>query len=708
MVTLNLFRANTLIAILPATIACIILLALMPQFASAQLSDQERVQQMYIAYYGRPGDPAGIDYWAARIAAEGGAWTADIVNAFGESAEYTNRFGNLSEQDLIANLFNQLFNRAVDDAGMAFYLDLLDGTNQSGANPGDPPRRSTLAQIALDIANGAQNDDRDILTNKVEVASYFTDRLRSTGAVYQQHNIFEAMEILDIVDVTNESMDLGISAVKAYMHDPEPLPAIKMVSGLAADRSDSDRLYAVGYDPANPTLIYTLDASQIPAVITGETQVLSAGATTSYALEGLVQRVSGGFWAVSGIDSFEPTRLLEIAQDGSVLQEILLEASIRLAAEQVGFAGVAVTGGGSAEAVFVALRHELDIESYPPLEPEPPLETEPPPLEPDPRGYARIARYIPSSQEWSYFFYPLDNSAEISELALLDAQHGTLAVLERDDESGPRSRIKRVYQISVSDISEQQGLELEHPVLEKQLLYDLAPELSVRSGSASEQVDGLAYGVDGDAYLGYVDTSNSSFMLRLFAQRQNGQPVVRRGDEMAAAVEDTIRIVRGDLYVFTSPSVHRESIWGCGDDQWDIAKQWGDPTDLCYFGSLKNRTYSMRLRVDAGEGVRNNSVFIEHVGAGSQHDEWMYALADQPYDLGLPTPVGVQTCELKDPPRARGGFSIFGDCPLFTEADESWMETKNLYLMIRPAGPDASKCGAELTCRAYVRAWSPL
>ncbi len=79
-----------------------------------------QVQQMYVAYYGRPGDPAGVEYWAGRLAAVGGNWIADLVNAFGNSAEYTERFGELSNEALIDNLYQQLFNRTAEPVGRAF------------------------------------------------------------------------------------------------------------------------------------------------------------------------------------------------------------------------------------------------------------------------------------------------------------------------------------------------------------------------------------------------------------------------------------------------------------------------------------------------------------------------------------------------------------------------------------------------------------
>ena len=50
------------------------------------------MQKAYVSYYGRPADPGGLGYWAARMDAEGGSLTA-IIAAFGYSEEFNRRYG---------------------------------------------------------------------------------------------------------------------------------------------------------------------------------------------------------------------------------------------------------------------------------------------------------------------------------------------------------------------------------------------------------------------------------------------------------------------------------------------------------------------------------------------------------------------------------------------------------------------------------------
>ncbi|NEX17204.1 MAG: hypothetical protein C1943_11365 [Halochromatium sp.] len=192
----------------------------------AQISPSEQavrqVQQMYVAYYGRPGDPAGVDFWAEQVDAAGGAWIPAIIDQFGSSQEYIDRYSALSDPELIENLFLSLFNRSVDPDGMGYYVDLLNGSNLSGLNP--EMRLSTLAEIALDVANGAATGgvDRLTLDNKISVSIEFTDAIRASMRPYQAGQIPAAVALLSGVGADAASVaeaEIGILAIARMLND---------------------------------------------------------------------------------------------------------------------------------------------------------------------------------------------------------------------------------------------------------------------------------------------------------------------------------------------------------------------------------------------------------------------------------------------------------------------------------------------------------
>jgi hypothetical protein len=125
------------------------------------------VQEAYVAYYGRPADLGGQQYWANRLRDEGGNLT-NIMQAFGNSEEANRLFGNLSDEDTVTTLYRQILGRDPEcqsyetSCGWGWWVNEL----ASG--------RRTRQTIALDLLNGARNEDRDTVDNRVRASNAFT------------------------------------------------------------------------------------------------------------------------------------------------------------------------------------------------------------------------------------------------------------------------------------------------------------------------------------------------------------------------------------------------------------------------------------------------------------------------------------------------------------------------------------------------------
>lgn len=159
---------------------------------------EEDVEAMYIAYYGRPGDPQGVTYWAGELEASEGDLNA-IIDAFGTSDEYEERFSNMDNAALVNNIYRQLFGRDADSEGLTFYTDRL----QSG--------ESTLASIALQVYDGVQGLDALIVANKLTVAHAFTDHVEDNGLSYGDDQIADAKSLIARVSETNDSMSTAVA-----------------------------------------------------------------------------------------------------------------------------------------------------------------------------------------------------------------------------------------------------------------------------------------------------------------------------------------------------------------------------------------------------------------------------------------------------------------------------------------------------------------
>lgn len=166
-----------------------------------------RVQELYVAYYGRPADQAGLDYWADRVDDEG---EAAIINAFGNSAEYAALAEGQGNATLIDNIYQQAFGRPADVEGLAYYAGVLEAGDK------------TLAEIATTITNAAGGIDKQTLNARVEAASEYTAE-------------FGAEADYDI----NAAKD-AVDSAEPGVYTPELTPAIEALQ--AAQQAESDYL----------------------------------------------------------------------------------------------------------------------------------------------------------------------------------------------------------------------------------------------------------------------------------------------------------------------------------------------------------------------------------------------------------------------------------------------------------------------------------
>ena len=128
------------------------------------------VQKAYIAFYGRPADKVGLEYWAGQLNTANGNLST-IINAFGTSTEALALFGSQTQTVAVNSLYQQLFGRSADVEGLVYY-----GTELAAG-------RMTLVNIAQRIADGATGDDATIIANKLTVAQSFTDAMDSADEI---------------------------------------------------------------------------------------------------------------------------------------------------------------------------------------------------------------------------------------------------------------------------------------------------------------------------------------------------------------------------------------------------------------------------------------------------------------------------------------------------------------------------------------------
>ena len=87
--------------------------------------DSKAIQKLYIAYFGRPGDPSGINYWLSRTNEK--LTLRDISNELSRQDEYTKSIAiDKSLEFRINKIYLNLFDRKADFDGLNYWLDMIN------------------------------------------------------------------------------------------------------------------------------------------------------------------------------------------------------------------------------------------------------------------------------------------------------------------------------------------------------------------------------------------------------------------------------------------------------------------------------------------------------------------------------------------------------------------------------------------------------
>ncbi len=168
----------------------------------ATVASENNVQELYIAYFGRPADPAGLAFYADALDA-GTTTIEDIATSFGNSTEAASIVA-LSTDDYLAAVYLQAFARAYDTA--------VDGTFWADAiNSGATTKELAMIQILDGASAGA---DADSVANKVTVATTYTTAVTADGKEYATADITAAKAVLSGVTSDAATVTTGNTAAQ--------------------------------------------------------------------------------------------------------------------------------------------------------------------------------------------------------------------------------------------------------------------------------------------------------------------------------------------------------------------------------------------------------------------------------------------------------------------------------------------------------------
>jgi hypothetical protein len=122
------------------------------------------IQKLYVAYFGRPADPAGLAYWEGIVEAANGSTTA-VSAEFAASAEYRATYANMTTSQIVNAVYTNLFGRTAEAGGAAYWAGLLDNGTIS------------IDNFVADVSRAAVGTDLTAFSNKASAALAFTNAL---------------------------------------------------------------------------------------------------------------------------------------------------------------------------------------------------------------------------------------------------------------------------------------------------------------------------------------------------------------------------------------------------------------------------------------------------------------------------------------------------------------------------------------------------
>jgi len=245
-----------------------------------------------------------------------------------------------------------------------------------------------------------------------------------------------------------------------------------------------------GFQPT----IFTVDTTQTPARITAALPVTRAGRPAQKLdMEGITLDGEGGFWVASEgrTDRVTPHALYHIDAGGEIKAEIGLPPELMATEIRFGFEGITKVG----DTLWMAVQREWKD---------------------DPKNHVKLVAYNTETKEWGAVHYPKAEPATgwvgLSEIVA----HGDwVYVIERDNQIADAAVTKKIYRIPAAEmVPAAIGGDL--PVVSKEEVRDLIPDLKAQNGYVVDKVEGLAIFEDGTAWVstdndGVDDSSGETF-----------------------------------------------------------------------------------------------------------------------------------------------------------------------------------------------------
>lgn len=251
------------------------------------------------------------------------------------------------------------------------------------------------------------------------------------------------------------------------------------LSGLTADPKTAGKLFAVNDSfYANQPTIFTIDATQKPAIITQAMTVTRNGKPAKKLdLEGISIDGENGFWLASEGNAKKevPHAIYHVTPNGEIDKTINFPASLLTHQQRFGAEGITQVG----DTLWIAIQREWSD---------------------DPKGRVKLLAYNLKTEQWGAVHYPLEKATSgwvgLSEIT---AYNGALYIIERDNQLDENATIKQLCKVNLAGLKPAPiGGKL--PVVAKEQVRNFIPDLKSLNGYVTDKIEGFAIDASGQAF----------------------------------------------------------------------------------------------------------------------------------------------------------------------------------------------------------------
>ena len=233
-------------------------------------TNEDKVQEAYIAYYGRPADPGGLAHWVSQL--DRGVTFDVMLQSFGASEEAVTLFGNKTNEDTVKTLFQQILGRTPDTGGLLFYAGKLEDGSMTGIT------------IAQNVFDGATGSDATMVANKLAVAKAFNTSLNTAekkAAYAGADAVVTLREMLATVDSSSDAASMNFDETIQNLVDDNK----KSDTAIKATVSNSESV-VISEAAASAHLAVTTHSDSGYELLTRKVDVFGIGI---YAAEGVAE-----------------------------------------------------------------------------------------------------------------------------------------------------------------------------------------------------------------------------------------------------------------------------------------------------------------------------------------------------------------------------------------------------------------------------------